>query len=184
MSAVIQSLNQPVIAHISGSVEADATYFEQHYAARIQKACEDGHSFVIGPSRGIDTLAFNFLRDCLVSPARITVYLNHKEAPRLRHQFKSFEIEGGNVIVISGGHTERDEAMTRASHYDILRYRTEVECRTLYGPSYKTRISGTEKNELRRKTGIGLSWTEPVDVVPPLPKAVDLDCYGKPESTV
>lgn len=63
------------------------------------------------------------------------------------------------MIVVGKGHTERDEAMTRASHYDILRYRTEEECRLLYGSNYRKRVSGTEKNEIRRK-GMGLDWIE------------------------
>ncbi|KAF8907699.1 hypothetical protein CPB84DRAFT_1768576 [Gymnopilus junonius] len=48
--------------------------------------------------------------------------------------------------------------MTRASHYDILRYRTEEELRARYGARYRQRISGTQKNEMRRQQGVGLPW--------------------------
>ncbi|KAJ7654791.1 hypothetical protein B0H17DRAFT_1099579 [Mycena rosella] len=41
--------------------------------------------------------------------------------------------------------------MTAASDYDILRYHTEAECRALYGEKYRPRVSGTEKNEIRRR---------------------------------
>lgn len=62
-------------------------------------------------------------------------------------------------MVAGRNHTERDVAMTRASHYDILRYRTEAECWVLYGDAYRKRVSGTEKNELRRQQGIGMVWS-------------------------
>lgn len=58
-------------------------------------------------------------------------------------------------------HTERDEALARISHYDILKYRTDEECRGLYGKAYRGRISGTEKNKIRRKLVGGLIWAEP-----------------------
>ena len=54
------------------------------------------------------------------------------------------------LVVKGRGHTERDEAMTGQSDYDILKYLTEEECRALYGASYRPRISGTQKNEIRR----------------------------------
>jgi len=60
------------------------------------------------------------------------------------------------VLVVGRNHEERDEACTRASHYDILRYRPEEEARQLFGERYWPRISGTEKNERRRKGGFAL----------------------------
>jgi hypothetical protein len=68
-------------------------------------------------------------------------------------------------VVSSANHDSRDEAMTRASHYDVLRYRTVAECRALFGERYKERVSGTQKNEIRRKRGVGLVWREVVEVV-------------------
>jgi hypothetical protein len=82
-----------------------------------------GHRYILGPARGTDTLAFKFLRNSGVTANRIQVYLNAREDTRIMEEF-----------------------------YDILlRYRTEKECRTFFGPRYRKRISGTEKNELRRK---------------------------------
>lgn len=89
------------------------------------------------------------------------MYLHQGEAARLRPAFKAFEQSGGNVVIAGRGHTDRDAAMTRASHYDILRFRTEEECRALYGQAYRKRVSGTEKNALRRLQGVGLVWVEP-----------------------
>jgi len=144
------------VAFISGPLEVEPAYFATHYASRIQQAIREGHRFILGPSRGTDTLAFAFLKKSNVPASQIRVYLNTSEETHLKGGFKRFEQEGGSVVVVKGGHTQRDEAMTRASHYDILRYRTEEECQALYGAAYRKRVSGTEKNELRRKAGIGL----------------------------
>jgi len=62
------------------------------------------------------------------------------------------------VVIVHGWYTQRDEAMTRSSHYDILRYRTEEELKGIWGPKYRQRISGTQKNEMRRQQGVGLPW--------------------------
>lgn len=148
--------NPTPIAFISGPLEVEPGRFETHYAPRIQKAIKEGHLFILGPSRGTDTIALKFLKNSGVPASRIRVYLSSREDTRIVKNFKQFEQEGGSVVMVEGGHTQRDEAMTRASHYDILRYRTEEECRALYGPRYRKRISGTEKNELRRKAGLGL----------------------------
>jgi hypothetical protein len=40
--------------------------------------------------------------------------------------------------------------MTRASDYDILWARSEEEARKRYGDKYRTRVSATELNRLRR----------------------------------
>lgn len=148
----------PKICFISGPLEANTTYFTTHYAPRLLDAISQNHHFVLGPSRGIDALALGFLAErCDVG--RITLYLHRREAHSMGRRYAW--LDGlGRVVVAGRDHTSRDEAMTRASHYDILRYRTAEECRALYGEKYRERVSGTEKNELRRKTGIGLVWRE------------------------
>ncbi|RDB24644.1 hypothetical protein Hypma_008245 [Hypsizygus marmoreus] len=148
------------IAFISGPLEPEPTYFDQYYTKRIDEAIVNGHSFILGPSYGIDTIARTYLL-ARVAPVRIAIYLYEKEAITARRRFKAFEEAGGRVVIAGRNHTARDEAMTRASHYDILRYRTEEECREIYGTQYRRRVSGTEKNEIRRKAGVGLVWTEP-----------------------
>ena len=40
--------------------------------------------------------------------------------------------------------------MTRASDYDILRYRTEAEQQSVYDERWRARVSNTERNERRR----------------------------------
>ncbi|KAF8179146.1 hypothetical protein BJ912DRAFT_983145 [Pholiota molesta] len=144
------------IAFISGPSDADPAYFAAHYAPALQTAIAQGHRFVIGPSRGVDTLAFEYLRKSGLPSRRIALYLNVHEETHLKPVFKGFEEAGGRLVMVKGGHAERDEAMTRASHYDILRYRTEEECRALYGAHYQKRVCETEQNFLRRKSGIGL----------------------------
>lgn len=59
----------------------------------------------------------------------------------------------------------RNAACTRASHYDILRYRTQEEMRVLYGSTERQRISEAEKNEIRRREGSGLVWVEDGDEI-------------------
>ena len=158
--AKLQAPKRPTpVAFISGPLEVEPAHFDTHYAPRIQQAIREGHHFILGPARGTDTLAFEFLKNSGVPASRIRVYLNSREETHIRRVFKRFEQRGGSVVVVKGGHTERDEAMTRASHYDILRYRTEEECQAFYGPTYRKRISGTEKNELRRKAGLGLDMS-------------------------
>jgi hypothetical protein len=147
------------IAFISGPIEADNTYFESHYLPALTAAISRSHSFVLGPSKGIDTLAFRYLLSSGVSPSKVTIYLAiHQHAWQQR--YTSFEAQGGKILVVGRNHEERDEACTRASHYDILRYRGTEEARRLFGQRYRPRISGTEKNERRRKTGVGLVWAE------------------------
>lgn len=155
--ATLQTPVKPVpVAFISGPLEVEPGHFETHYISRIQKAIKEGHHFVLGPARGTDTLAFKFLRNSGIPVSRIRVYINSIQERYTRGGFKKFEEEGGSIVIVKGGHTERDEAMTCASHYDILRYRTEEESRAFFGARYRKRLSGTEKNELRRKAGLGL----------------------------
>ena len=155
--AKLQTPKMPtLVAFISGPLEVEPGLFETHYAPRIQKAIKEGHHFILGPARGTDTLAFKFLKNSGIPASRIRVYLNSRKDTIFRGKFKQFEEEGGRVVTVEGGHTERDEAMTRASHYDILRYRTEEESRAFFGASYRKRISGTEKNELRRKASLSV----------------------------
>jgi hypothetical protein len=147
------------IAFISGPLESDDTYFKQYYISRIDDAIAEGCHFLLGPSRGIDSQSLSYLLSKNVSPSRITIHLFIGEATKLKSRFTSFEKKGGKVVVRGISHTERDEWMTKGIHFDILRYRTEEEQRLLYGETYRRRVSGTEKNEIRRKTGIGMTWT-------------------------
>jgi hypothetical protein len=126
-------------------------YFSEHYAPRILDAITAGHSFVVGPIRGIDTLALHFLLAQDVPASKISVYMAEFEYNNVKWR-QGYEELGVHVVLAVPGTTtgERDAAMTRASDYDILRYRTEDEARELYGTSWWPRVTNTEMNERRR----------------------------------
>jgi hypothetical protein len=155
-------------AFISGPLEPTPAYFAQHYAPRIDIAIAQSHSFIVGPSRGTDTIALSYLKEHGVPPSRVTLFLNESEGaqPKWQQVADSLRVRGAGVVVVGRGNTERDAAMTAASDYDILRYHTEAECRALYGNKYRPRVSGTQRNELRRK-----EMQEARSL--PLPKPVD-----------
>jgi hypothetical protein len=138
-------------AFISGPLAPSPDYFSKHYEPRLLEALSAGDSFILGPSRGIDTLALAFLRSQKCEHARLSVYFTmseyHRTCTKLR---KELESAGIQTIAAGKNHTERDEAMTRASDYDILRYLAKEECMKMFGSSYRERVSGTELNERRR----------------------------------
>ncbi|OCK79849.1 hypothetical protein K432DRAFT_271007, partial [Lepidopterella palustris CBS 459.81] len=140
------------VAFISGPLDSSDSYFTTHYAPKILSAIAAGDSFVVGPVRGIDTLALHFLLSPPqnISPDRITVFMTHTEYAT---QSWREEYEKLGVKVFEEGVTtrDRDAAMTRESDYDILRYRTEEEAKELYGEAWWPRVSNTEMNERRRK---------------------------------
>jgi hypothetical protein len=142
----------PRIAFVSGPIDADNNYFTTHYASHIDSAIAAGHSFVMGPVAGIDTLTLHYLVAKTIDKSRITVYMAHFEylVATWRSQYLDL---GVNVrdVVDAGTTRERDAAMTRDSDYDILRYRTEEEAKALYGSQWWPRVSNTEMNERRRR---------------------------------
>ncbi|KAJ7243014.1 hypothetical protein C8J57DRAFT_978035, partial [Mycena rebaudengoi] len=153
----------PLTAFISGPLDPLPTYFAEHYAARLDSAIAQQHAFVLGPARGVAALALAYLRGHGVPAARISVFLSEAEAPfpsdssstsadpAWRAFAEKLRALGLGVVVAGRGHAERDAAMTAASDYDILRYQTEAECRALYGARYRPRVSGTQRNEMRRR---------------------------------
>jgi len=144
----------PRVAFISGPLDASDEYFATHYAPRILSALASGDSFVIGPVRGVDTLALQFLLDPIqnVDPSRITIFMAEFEHARTTWR-EEYEAKGVRVWKEGVTTRERDAAMTRESDYDILRYRTEAEAKELYGAEWWPRVSNTEINEERRKRG-------------------------------
>ncbi|KAJ3005330.1 UNVERIFIED_CONTAM: hypothetical protein HDU68_004653, partial [Siphonaria sp. JEL0065] len=155
------------IAFISGSLDADSAYFQEHYQPAIDAALQQNHKFLVGDSRGIDTLALNYLLQKQAAP-RVMVMLLPSNASKLQAKLAN---AGVSTVVIGGSgssnklsmndlHTLRDSYGTKNSHYDILRYRSQEECKALYGDKYRPRISGTEKNAKRRESGVGLVWIE------------------------
>jgi hypothetical protein len=64
---------QPRTAFISGPLDPTQDYFATHYVPKIDTAISQNHDFIIGPVRGIDTLALSYLLSQSVAPSRITI---------------------------------------------------------------------------------------------------------------
>lgn len=139
-------------AFISGPLDPTQEYFNLHYKPKIDAAISENHDFIIGPVRGIDALALQYLISQDVSPSRITIYMASFEYASITWR-NSFTHLGVNVFCVEEGVTtrDRDAAMTRDSDYDILRYRSEAEAKEAYGSAWWPRVSNTEMNERRRK---------------------------------
>lgn len=179
MNETDQPRRQARIAFISGHIDISQEQFDIHYASRLDEAIAAGDSFIISSSRGADTLALSHLLAANVPREKITIYLNTpllpKDPPKGRKAAKSsgpnqtnrrdptpeliqhFTDLGVKVRMVSGDHERRDTVMTRESEYDILWVRSEAESKEVYGRKWrKGRVSGTEKNRLRRDVmGIG-----------------------------
>ena len=115
-------------AYISGHLDLTPDEFSDHYAERIMEAFQAGDKFVVGDALGADTMAQEFL---LGLGADLVVY-HMFDAPRYKFALL-FPTIGGFK-----SDTERDEAMTAASNYDIAWVREGRE------------KSGTAKNINRR----------------------------------
>ncbi|KAK7183209.1 hypothetical protein DPSP01_011415 [Paraphaeosphaeria sporulosa] len=142
---------KPLTAFISGPLDPTPAYFAIHYAPKLDTAIAAGHNFIIGPVRGVDALALQYLLEKGAEPKRISVYMARFEFASSTWR-TSFTSLGVNVVEVEDAVTtrERDAAMTRDSDYDILRYRTEEEARAAYGAGWWPRVSNTEMNERRR----------------------------------
>lgn len=179
MSDAKQSPCSPRVAFISGHIDISQEQFNTHYASRLNDAIAASDSFIVSSSRGVDTLALNYLLAANVPKENITVYLNTplppEDPPKGRKATKAsgpnqtnrrdptpeliqrFTDLGVNIRMVSGDHERRDTVMTRESDYDVLWVRSEEESREVYGRKWrKGRVSGTERNRLRREVvGIG-----------------------------
>ncbi|KAE8154432.1 hypothetical protein BDV25DRAFT_135866 [Aspergillus avenaceus] len=144
----------PPRAFISGplSTGPSQTYFKTHYIPKINTAIAKGHHFVIGPiPSGVDKEALEYLLSYPVPPAHITIFVTSTEDRMWGDMFRA---RGVRVHVVEGWEVtsgDRDAAMTAASVYDILRWRTEEEARAFYGSLYREgHVTNTERNWLRR----------------------------------
>lgn len=151
------------IAFISGPLDIgpDNTYFRTHYVPQINAAIERGHRFVIGPVAGVDRAALDYLLAYPIPPSHITIFVTPTEDLLMGDEFRSRAV---NVHVVEGGPNmttrDRDAAMTRASSYDILRWRRRKEAKEFYGPMYREGyVTNTEMNWRRRR---GITETEVV----------------------
>ncbi|KAL2864001.1 uncharacterized protein BJX67DRAFT_362214 [Aspergillus lucknowensis] len=153
--------DKPKVAFISGPIDTgpDAMFFKTHYIPLIDTAIAAGHNFVIGPIlSGADADALDYLLSHPISPTRITIFMTIAEDQAWGSEFRR---RGVNTIVLddpAATSRNRDAAMTNASDYDILRWRTEEEAREFYGPMYRSgHMTNTERNWRRRR---GISETE------------------------
>ncbi len=154
------------VCFISGHTDISNGKFQSYYQAKIDHAIASNHEFVIGCSKGTDRLAFEYLVT-RGAANRITIYMCEYEVDQF---IKYFQSRGASLLIMEsylsdlGDNTtiktcqkfktlnQRDEAMTLNSDYDIAYVRTKDEAKEFYGPKYKSRITGTEKNLIRRVT--------------------------------
>ena len=123
---------------ISGHRDITQDEFDYNYAAILDKLMDDENVlFVVGDCSGADIMAQNLLMDeFMLDPERITVYHAFDKPRNLNPKIK-------NVIGGFSSHTEKDEAMTKASAHDIAFVR---DC---------NKLSGTAQNILRRHKFFG-----------------------------
>lgn len=150
---------KPLTAFVSGPLDPSDEYFATHYAPKLATAIAAGHTFIIGPVRGVDALALRYLLEKGVEPDRVSVYMAPFEHASSTWR-TSFTSLGVKVVEVEDAVTtrDRDAAMTRNSDYDVLRYRTEGEARECYGASWWPRVSNTEINERRRRGDESLEY--------------------------
>ncbi|KAL1966050.1 hypothetical protein VTN77DRAFT_4798 [Rasamsonia byssochlamydoides] len=144
-------------AFISGPLDTgpNQSYFVSHYIPLINAALSRGDKFVIGPiPSGVDADALAYLLSqpaVSASPAeRITIFVTREEDRLWGAKFRSLGVKVH--VVQSANPRARDAAMTRASNYDILRWRTPEEARALYGAAWREgHVTNTERNWRRRR---------------------------------
>lgn len=115
-----------MIVFVSGHLDLTPEEFEEHYLWKLDAAFIIGETFVVGDARGSDDLAQKHLK---MRGASVVVY-HMFDNPRCN---QGFSLEGG-----FSSDDARDEAMTKASDYDIAWVRPGRE------------KSGTAKNLKRR----------------------------------
>ena len=146
-------------AFISGHLDLTRDQFQQHYVARLDKAITDGHSFVVGNAIGADEMALRYLSSKGIHSDQVTVYFREahpRKVDRTHLSIAELKALGYNRICTGyRSYTHRDEAMTKASDYDIAWVRpdheTEALLKAMNRPYHPSRISGTMKNILRRQ---------------------------------
>lgn len=140
-----KQIKKGMIYFISGHIDVSEDDFVKHYKEQIDKALLDKDcSFVIGDADGIDTMAQKYLYG-KIDKTKVTVY-HSRDMPR--NNPMGYPMKGGYK-----DYTEKDAVMTANSDVDILWIRSAEETKKLYGDKYRaSRISGTEKNKLRRQS--------------------------------
>lgn len=119
------------IAYISGHLDLTPEEFDEHYRSAIDECIFFGTKVVVGDARGADKMAQEYIN---------RIGNNIHELVTVYHMFETPRNNAGNFKCKGEfkSDTERDEAMTAASTYDIAWVRTGRE------------KSGTAKNLERR----------------------------------
>ena len=147
--AIVEKIEN--IAMISGPLEITHEQFIKHYVPSLQEAVSKDHHFVVGNAIGADLMSIQWLLDNGMK-TRLTVYL----FPKRKRHLEQDELEDMGVYQFKydkkwKSFTNRDEAMTKISDYDIAWERNKDETKALFGESYRSgRVSGVTKNLLRR----------------------------------
>lgn len=134
------------IYFVSGHLNLTQKEFDEHYADKILDAIKSNSKIITSDSKGCDTFTQQFLVNNAVKPNNVVIY----------HMFDKPRVNIGNFPSVGGAKSdeERDSMMTRNSTHDIAWVRPESETKKLVeaeGKKYRIgRISGTEKNILRR----------------------------------
>jgi hypothetical protein len=141
------------IYFISGHCNISQDEFELHYKLKIDKIILDKtNKFVIGNAWGADTMALEYLLKNNYPANMITIYYLESKNSKSIDYYKSL---GVNVIDEFTSYSKRDGQMTMDSDVDIAWIRPQHETEELLKKNCekfnKSRISGTEKNLLRRK---------------------------------
>lgn len=146
-------------AFISGHLDISKAKFLELYKSEIDNAINNGHHFVIGNAVGCDEFAIEYLQEKNVTNNRVTIYHHESTYDKIEknHLTISDINKFGYTNVQTGfdNFTERDAMMTKDSHYDIAHVRPDHETKILMeslGKTYSaTRVSGTQKNLIRRQ---------------------------------
>jgi hypothetical protein len=128
-----------MIAMISGHRDLTKDEFDAQYAPHILSALANGHDFVVGDAPGADEMAQALLKKWspILNPAaRVCVY----HVLTIPRHNAGFDTKRGYT-----SNTAKDAAMTQDSDYDILWIRPSKHS------SVTGRVSGTERNQIRRK---------------------------------
>jgi hypothetical protein len=139
---------------ISGHINLTQVEFDTHYVPKINQVLNSNNKFVMGNAQGGDTLSLDYLISKKVNPKSITIYYHgyDKNHPRNKDYYTNL---GVNLIDGFRSYTHRDSAMTYTSDVDIAWVRPPEETKKLLeslGEVYRaSRISGTEKNLIRRQ---------------------------------
>ncbi|KAL4792655.1 hypothetical protein BDV19DRAFT_249049 [Aspergillus venezuelensis] len=149
--------DRPQVAFISGPVDTgpDSIYFKTHYITPVQTAIEKGHNFVIGPiPSGVDADALDYLLSYPIDPRRITIFMTIGEDTAFGTWFRSKGVNTHVLPNITATSGMRDAAMTEASDYDILRFRTEEEGRKFFGNMFREGVVTNTERNWRRRMGL------------------------------